>query len=370
MFLLDVILWALIAAATLLVLIPVIRKAISRTKTELDNIVIRIIRTPLVVLLFLYGTLQSLDALDRHIDAGIRGTLFSVYQAALAIILIYVAYKLFKDVLVYVGRNVARKTASNIDDVVVPLVEKVGIVVIGFVGLGLLLGYLNVDLTVFVAGGVVISMVLAFAAQDTISNFFSGIFLLTDRPFKEGDIVIMSDGDWVEVRRIGMRTTRLFRFSDASIVTVPNNRLVNEKVANFSNPKDRGRYTATFNVGYGSDPVQVKRIIQEAIDATPHIVRDDPALQPVLRFDAMSESSLDFFILVWIDERKNRFTVRETLNTEIYRRLNEAGIDIPFPQRTVHLKVEGSAAKNVPADVDRLVREAGAPANPGDRESP
>ncbi len=166
----------------------------------------------------------------------------------------------------------------------------------------------------------------------------------------------MDDGDWVEVRKIGMRTTRLFRFKDASIVTLPNNRLVNDKIANFSNPKDMGRIMKTFNVAYGSDPAQVKKIIKEVIDENPHILKKDPHA-PVIRFDAMGESSLDFFILIWMDDRKNRFAVQDYLNTEVYNRFNKAGIDIPFPQRTVHLQIEGGdvdKSKLIPPDIDKI----------------
>ncbi|MBU1915208.1 MAG: mechanosensitive ion channel, partial [Candidatus Thermoplasmatota archaeon] len=189
-----------------------------------------------------------------------------------------------------------------------------------------------------------------------LSNFFSGMFILTDQPFKEGDIVILGDGDWAQVRRIGMRTTRLFRFIDASIITVPNNKLVNEKIANFSNPLDQGRLMKTFNVAYGSDITKVRKIISEAIDASPHILKDEP-LKPIIRFDAMSESSLDFFVLVWLDSRDNRFAVTDYLNTEIYKRFNEAGIEIPFPQRTVHVRLENEAlseSKTVPLDIERF----------------
>ena len=185
------------------------------------------------------------------------------------------------------------------------------------------------------------------------------MFILTDQPFKEGDVVILGDGDWAQVRKIGMRTTRLFRFSDASIITVPNNRLVNEKIANFSNPVDHGRLMKTFNVAYGSDIGRVRKIISEVIEANPHILREEP-MKPVIRFDAMSESSLDFFILVWLDSRDNRFAVTDYLNTEIYRRFNEAGIEIPFPQRTVHLRLANETlpeSKTIPLDIERYDNE-------------
>jgi MscS family membrane protein len=354
-FLLDVAVWTGVAFLTLVGLMPLLKRIGSKTKIRVADIVIRIIRTPLLVLIVLYGTLQSMAVLEEFLPSGLTDMLLRIYSAGLAIVLLYVAYKLFKEVVIHLAKEVSKRTQTHLDDMLVPVIEKLGLVVIGLVGLGLLLGYLQVDLTLFVAGGVVTSMVIAFAAQDTLSNFFSGMFILTDQPFKEGDVVILGDGDWAQVRRIGMRTTRLFRFSDASIITIPNNKLVNEKIANFSNPHDQGRLMKTFNVAYGSDIAEVRKIITEVIDANPHILKDEP-LKPIIRFDAMSESSLDFFVLVWLDSRDNRFGVTDYLNTEIYRRFNEAGIDIPFPQRTVHVRLENEASpesKTIPLDIGR-----------------
>lgn len=355
-FLLDVAVWTGIAFLALVGLIPLLKRLGSKTRIRVADIVIRIVRTPLVLLIVLYGTLQSMNVLEEYLPSGLTDVLLKVYKVGLAIVLLYVAYKLFREVVIHLAKEVAKRTQTHLDDMLVPVIEKLGLVVIGLVGLGVLLGYLQVDLTLFVAGGVVTSMVIAFAAQDTLSNFFSGMFILTDQPFKEGDVVILSDGDWAQVRRIGMRTTRLFRFTDASIITVPNNKLVNEKIANFSNPHDQGRLMKTFNVAYGSDIAKVRNIISEVIDANPHILKDE-LLKPIIRFDAMSESSLDFFVLVWLDSRDNRFAVTDYLNTEIYRRFNEAGIEIPFPQRTVHVRLENEVlpeSKTVPLDIDRF----------------
>ncbi|HEX9708602.1 MAG TPA: mechanosensitive ion channel domain-containing protein [Candidatus Thermoplasmatota archaeon] len=356
-FLLDVVIWLAIAFALHIFLDPFVKRLTLKTKTQLDDIVLRIVKTPLVILLFLYGTLQSLYALDRHVPAFVIDTLVVVYGLGSTLIFFYVGYRLFKDVGIHMARNVASRTHSNMDDVIIPIVEKLGLLVLGLAALGLLLGYLNVDLTLFVAGGIVTSMVIAFAAQDTLSNFFAGMFLLTDRPFKEGDEVYLAD-DMMVVRHIGMRTTRFYRYKDASIVTLPNNKLVNEQIVNFSNRKDPGLYMMTVGVGYGSDADQVKEILRSVIMRAPHVLKDNPDKRPVVRFKAMADSSINFFILVWIDERPNRFAVEDFLNTEIYKALNEAGVEIPFPQRTVHLLLEGlqqqAADGTLPPDVAEL----------------
>jgi MscS family membrane protein len=354
-FILDVVLWSGITLAVAFGAIPMLNALGSKSRVRIAKVVTKIIRTPIVIIVVLYGTLQSMGVIEEYLPEGLRSSLLKIYGVGLAIALLYIAYKLFREVVIHMAKEISAKTESHLDDILVPIVEKVGLVVIGLVGLGVLLGFLQVDLTLFVAGGVVTSMVIAFAAQDTLSNFFSGMFILTDRPFKENDVIILSDGDWAQVRKIGLRTTRLFRFSDASIITVPNNKLVNDKIANFSNEQDPGRLMKTFNVAYGSDVGKVRKIITDVINANPHIVHEGP-LKPIIRFDAMSESSLDFFVLIWLDSRDSRFPVTDYLNTEIYNRFNDAGIEIPFPQRTVHVRIDEDQSddKTAPLDIERI----------------
>jgi len=354
-FVLDIIIWTCISLAVALGAMPLLNSLGSKSRVRIAKVVTRIVRTPIVIVVVLYAALQSMTVIEEHLPNGLRDILLKVYGVGVAIVLLYVAYKLFREVVMHIAKDISSKTETHLDDILVPIVEKVGLVVIGLVGVGLLLGYLRVDLTLFVAGGVVTSMVIAFAAQDTLSNFFSGMFILTDRPFKENDVIILSDGDWAQVRKIGLRTTRLFRFNDASTITVPNNKLINDKIANFSNDQDPGRLMKTFNVAYGSDVGKVRRIITDVINENPHIVHEEP-LKPIIRFDAMSESSLDFFVLVWLDSRDSRFAVTDYLNTEIYNRFNDAGIEIPFPQRTVHVRIDKGEPGDwtAPLDIERI----------------
>jgi len=341
-FLLDVVIWLVIAAGIAFLLDGIGRVLARATASMLEKIIMGILRTPVLILVFIYGIVHSLDALHMHISESIRDSVYSIYSVIVVIIIFYLAYKIFKNVLVYYGKVIAKRTASKVDDILIPVVEKVGIVVIGFAALIYALAALKVDLTAFVLGGTFISLVIAFAAQETISNFFSGIFILLDRPFKEGDIIILSDGDWCEVRKIGLRTTKLFRYSEASIIAIPNNKLVNEKIANFSSAPDKGRIMMTFGVSYDSDTQKVKEIIREVINSCPYIIKDNPDLTPIVRFEEMADSSLNFFILAWLNDRADRFDAKDFLNSNIFRRFNEENIEIPFPQSVVHLRKEDS----------------------------
>ena len=337
-FILDVLLWLLIALAITYAFDSVLKTFKKRTTTTLDDTLLNIVRTPLILLIFAYGGLQSLDALHRWIPLDVRSLLVSIYQVILVLVIFYLAYKIFKEVLLYYGKLIAKRTASKVDDVLIPIIEKIGIVVIGLAAAGYVLNILSVDLTMFVAGGVVVSMVLAFAAQETLSNFFSGIFILLDRPFAEGDTIILPDGDWCEIRKIGLRSTRLYRFSDATMITLPNNKLVNEKIIRVTNVEDPARINVTVGVAYGTDPAKAKEAILAAIRSSPYSLLSKKGKEPMILFDELGDSALIFKIICWINDPSTRLLAKDRLVEEIYKKLNEANIEIPFPQRVVHLK--------------------------------
>lgn len=339
-FLLDVVIWLAIAVGIAYLMDAVAYGFTRRTTTMIDDIVLNIIRTPVLLLVFAFGVVNSLDALHMHIPLDVRDLVLSLYRVIVVLVIFYLAYKLFKQILVYYGKMIAKKTTSNIDDVLVPVVEKLGVVVIGLAAVAYLLDVLSVDLTMFVAGGVVVSMVLAFAAQDTLSNFFSGVFLLLDRPFAEGDMIILSDGDWCEVRRIGLRTCRLYRFTDATMISLPNNKLVNDKIIRVSNVSDPARVNVDVSVAYGSNPTKVRKAITKAIEANPYSLLTDEARKPLILFDSMGDSALVFKVLCWINDNSKRMAARDRLVEEIYNELTHEEIEIPFPQMEVLIKKE------------------------------
>ena len=121
------------------------------------------------------------------------------------------------------------------------------------------------------------------------------------------------------------------------MITIPNNKLANEKIINYSNPYDKCRIRKTIGVAYGTDVEKTKEILKEVIYANEHVVTEE-GFEPTIRFNDLGDSSIDFFIQVIVDDRSNKMGVLDYLNTEIYRRFNEEGIDIPFPQRVIHLK--------------------------------
>ena len=219
--------------------------------------------------------------------------------------------------------------------IMVPLFQFGYKVLLLAIGSYLLMSTWHVNLASWLASAGVAGIAIGFAAKDTLANFISGVFILADAPYKVGDMIIIDETTRGQVTEIGMRSTRLLTRDNVE-VTVPNAVIGNAKIVNESSgPSLHMRVQATVGVAYGSDVDEVKRVLAEAVADLAHVSSGAP---PVVRFEAMGESSLDFVVMVMADHPIYRRVVRDEMNTRIYKALNAAGIAIPFPQRDLHVR--------------------------------
>ncbi len=341
-FVILLLIWVLVGLAVVLVIRPVIRRAFKKTETDVDDRILKIIDAPVVVFIFFYGFIQSMQVLE-DIPAWFRDSLLRVYAFVASLFVVYIAYKVFKAVFVPLGMEYSKKTKTKLDDVLIPLVDKIGGVIIIMFGAFWVLGNLGVEVTVFLAGFLTAGLVLAFALQDTLSNFFSGIFLLLDRPFKVGDTILV-DGDYCRVERIGLRTTWLYNRFDHDIVIFPNRILANAKLVNLTEPDQKFKVRVAVGVAYGSDVDKVQEIIIEALEKQPGVIVDDPDRKAFVRFQEFGDSSLDFKGTAWIHDIFDQWKIAHDARLHIERRFKEEGIEIPFPQRVVHVAEDGKKA--------------------------
>ena len=209
-----------------------------------------------------------------------------------------------------------------------------------FVGLGLMivLDNMGVSLTAVWTTLGVGSVAVALALQDTLSNFFAGVYLRLDNPIRANDYIKLESGEEGFVVQQGWRSTRI-RTLPNNIVIVPNAKLASTIVTNYSLPETQMSLLVPISVSYECDPDQVEEIlVQEATSAAGHVdgLLADPA--PFVRFiPGFGESSLDFTLICRVNTFVDQYLVQHELRKRILARFRQEGITIPFPQRDVHV---------------------------------
>jgi small-conductance mechanosensitive channel len=201
------------------------------------------------------------------------------------------------------------------------------------IGLMLALATLGFELTNLTIIASALSVGIGFGLQTIVNNFVCGLILLFERPVKVGDIIQLGS-QWATIRDIGLRATIIQTF-DRSDIIVPNSDLITNQLTNWTLDDRNMRIILTVGVAYGSDVPLVLKTLRDCTAENPRIL-DNPA--PLIYFMDFGESSLNFQIRVWIDDIDYMNNVRSELNQAIDNRFRELGIEVPFPQRDLHLK--------------------------------
>ncbi len=201
------------------------------------------------------------------------------------------------------------------------------------VGLVLGLQFIGLDLSSLAVIAGLLSVGIGFGLQNIASNFIAGIILLFERPIKIGDRISVGEttGD---VQEIKIRSTTVITPDNIAII-VPNSDFISARVINWSYEDPRIRLHLPVGVAYRSDVGQVKQLLLQAARSHPLVL---PHPEPDVGFTAFGDSSLQFDLLFWVEEAKGGVRVLSDLRFRIHHLFKESGIEMPFPQREVHLK--------------------------------
>ena len=176
---------------------------------------------------------------------------------------------------------------------------------------------------------------IGFGLQNIVSNFVSGLVILAERPIQIGDRIDLGNDTVGKVVRIGARATHVLT-NDNIMVIVPNSEFISNRVVNWTHIDPRVRLRINVGVSYNSDPHLVEKLLLEIAKGNPSVLKDPV---PTVVFKEFGESSLSFELRVWADDMAHRpGTLESQLNFAIWDKFKEQGIEIPFPQRDVHLK--------------------------------
>jgi small-conductance mechanosensitive channel len=179
----------------------------------------------------------------------------------------------------------------------------------------------------------VLGIGLGFGLQNVVSNFFSGLVIIVARPVKEGDRILVNglEGDIVQIRMI---STVINTITNENII-IPNSHLVGEVVHNLSYNNPSIIIRNDIGVAYASDVDQVLEVLKGVAQENPFRI---PSTEPFVRLKEFGDSSINFAVFTWIGSNRDKYEAHHWTNVEIWRALKEHGIEIPFPQRDVHMR--------------------------------
>lgn len=213
---------------------------------------------------------------------------------------------------------------------------------VGYVGLIIAVvagvSTLGIDLSSLALIAGALSVGIGFGLQSIVNNFVSGLILLIERPIKIGDWVVTNSGEGV-VRRINVRSTEIETFDRCSII-VPNSELISSAVQNWTHRDNLARIRVIIGVTYDADPRDVHDILAGVVDAYEACLKYP---EPLIYFTDFGDSALVFEVRAFIRDANASLSTKNELRHRIFAALKEAGIEIPFPQRVVHMQSSGPA---------------------------
>ena len=188
-----------------------------------------------------------------------------------------------------------------------------------------------------------LSVGIGFGLQNIVNNFVSGLILLFERPIKTGDWVVASGGVEGHVKKISIRSTQIESFDRADII-VPNSELIAGNLTNWVHKNRNGRIRIPVSVAYGSNTEQVRDLLTGIAGSHPDVITGHPDMHdPRALFLAFGDSSLDFELRFFVKDIQKRINLTSDMNFAIDKAFRENGIEIPFPQRDVHMRDSGPA---------------------------
>jgi small-conductance mechanosensitive channel len=324
-----VVAFAILAWVVNFIVDRVFTRLASKSKFHLDDKILKILDRPIWVSIVLVGAITAVQWISPKppfpfiFTALLKSLLVLIWAFAINRVIL----RIVEDLIVH-WRQAGREGSE-----IIGLVGNITRILVLAGGAFLLLSVWEINITPLLASAGIAGVAVALAAKETLSNFFGGVTVLLDQPYRVGDYIVLDSGERGEVVEVGLRSTRILTRDDVQI-SIPNSIITNTKVINESAPQPRFRVRIKVGVAYGTDVDQVEEVLLKAAHDNPLV---SPKPDPRVRFRTFGDSSLDFELLCWAHRPHDKGRIIHELNREIYKAFDREGIVIPFPQRDVYV---------------------------------
>ncbi len=293
--------------------------------TRLIHLILFGIATLLLVNIFDLNKAYNLTiGTDNQISIGLSNIIWAILIILIARLFYWIITVIFLQGF-YQAKNVDRGVRFALNQLLGYVVFAIGIIIA--------LQHLGINMSLMWAGAAALLVGVGIGLQQTFADFFAGITMLFERSVKIGDVLELENFRGI-VKRIGLRTSVLITPEEKRLV-IPNSKLTNNKVNNWSQSSRGLRFSVQVGIAYGSDTDLVKKILLNVANKTSGILKTP---KPFVRFDDFGDSALVFTLLFFSKSYMHVENIQSDLRFEIDQRFKENNITIPFPQRDVWMK--------------------------------
>ncbi len=307
-----------------------VEKLAKRTETDIDDKLLAIVKKPLYILVLLCGIYAAATSGILPSFAP-YAPLVETVVLIMAVVVVSVTVSKATSLLIEKWLNVQKKFEKTPQ-----LVEKIVSVAVYIAGLTAIFSILGIEITPLIATLGIGGLAVGLALQGTLSNLFSGLYLISDRPVRVGDFIELEGGTSGYVEDIGWRSTRIKTLPN-TIVIVPNSKLAESTIVNDSLPQQEMSTVIQCGVAYGSDLKEVEKV---TVDVAKRIQQTVPGavktFEPFIRYHTFGDSNINFSVILRIEKFVDKYLVTHEFIKALKEAYDKSGIEISWPVRKVY----------------------------------
>ena len=306
-----------------------IKRITSKTKSNLDDILVDMIEEPVIIALIIFGfwlAFKRLDFNDKVHVFVVKAIYFSI-----AIDVTWMFARVIKSLIQEYLSPLSQKTTNKLDDQLVLVIQKSSIIIIWILGIIVALNNAGFDVAALIAGMGIGGIAFAMAAKDTVANMFGGLTVFLDKPFKINDRIKIDNYDGFIVD-IGIRSTRLKTF-EGRIVTIPNSHFTENAIENVSLEPSR-KVLLKLGLTYDTSPEKMEL----AMEILKNITQNNQNLEAdyLISFTDFGDFSLGILYIYYIKSSSDIFKTQTDVNLEILKQFNSNNLEFAFPTQTIY----------------------------------
>ena len=324
-----VVAFLILGKLTIFILRRYFLKVAKVTRTELDELLLKALESPIylgIVLLGVYLSLSTLPFIPSY-----KAVVFKVCSLLATLLALYAGLRVVNAILEWYTTSVLPEAKTKFDLGILLTLKRVINVGIWLIAVVVILGQLGFKIAPLLAGLGIGGVAIALALQDTLSNFFSSFHIIADQPVKVGDYVQLEAGIEGFVEEIGWRTTKIKPWAN-NIIVIPNSKLAQSTITNYYLPQQEMSVYVPCGVSYDSDLEQVERVskevAKEVMNKTPGAAKD---FEPAVRFKEFGDSNINLVIILRVKDFSAQYALKSEFIKALFKRYKEENIEIAYP---------------------------------------